>query len=63
VISNYLYRLNRRMLASPPVCRNTLIYAQMNSHTVLTCRIGLDWVVLPFGEVSKLVVIILIYQT
>jgi len=35
----------------------------MNWNTVLTCRIGIDWLVLPLAEVSGLVDLILMYQT
>ena len=34
----------------------------MNSHTVLKCRIGLDWLVLPAPDIWGLVELILIYQ-
>ena len=34
---------SRQILPSPPLNRNTLIHEHMNSHTVLTCSIGLDW--------------------
>ena len=54
--------LGQGILASPPVSRNTLIHAHVNSHTVVTCRIGLDWLVLPAPDIWELVELILIYQ-
>ena len=60
VISSYY--VSRRIMASPTVYRNTHIYAHMNSHTVPTCRIGLDKQVLPVAEFCCIVNLILIYE-
>ena len=56
------YYVNRRKVAPPPVSRNTLIYAQIKSHNLLACRIGLHCLILLHAEVSRLVELILLYQ-
>ena len=50
-------------MASSSVYRNTLIHAHMNSHAVLTCRIGLDKLVLPAAEFCRIVKLVLLYES
>jgi hypothetical protein len=56
------YYVSRHVLASPPGSRNTMIYTHINSHAVLICRIGLDWLLLPAIKVWGLMELIPIYQ-
>jgi hypothetical protein len=49
------FYVKKRILASPHVSRNTLIYVHMDSPTLLTCWISLDWLVLSVGEFWHLV--------
>jgi hypothetical protein len=56
------YSVSRRILPSPTVYRNTLIHTQINSHTVLTCTIGLHKPVLPAAEFCHIVKLNLINE-
>jgi len=60
VISSYY--VSRRIMASPPVYRNTPIHANMKSHTVLNSRIGLGKLLLPAAEFCRLVKLFPIYK-
>jgi len=48
------HQVSRRILAPPPVCRNTLIYAHTTLRTFLTCDISLGSLTLPAPEAGDI---------